>query len=96
MTHTVEERWKKQALEKAGTRAGAGIKKGGKNSCIALSGKGGCSRLLPLQTMCPNPGEFGEEFYGNGSRVQLLIRLRYMQSLYSFNFMSGNLLEKLL
>lgn len=27
------------------------------------------------QKLCPNPGEFGEEFYGNGSRVALLIIL---------------------
>ena len=52
-----------------------------KNSFIALPGKGGHSRLLPSKTMCPNPGEFGEEFYGNGSRVGLLIRLGCGQGL---------------
>ena len=46
-----------------------------KNSLIALPGKGGHSRLLPTKTLCPNPGEFGEEFYGNGSKVALWIRL---------------------
>ena len=35
------------------------------NSFIALPGKGGQSRLMPSKTMCPNLGEFGEEFYGN-------------------------------
>jgi len=51
VTHTVEERWKKQALEKAGTRAGAGIKKGGKNSCMIQlqPGSGILSRQLTIQ-----------------------------------------------
>lgn len=35
-----------------------------KNSLIALPGRGGHSRLLPTKTLCPNPAEFGEEFYG--------------------------------
>ena len=26
--------------------------------------------------MCPNPGGFGAEFYSDGSRVELLIRIR--------------------
>ena len=42
------------------------------NSFIALPGKGGHNRLLLLKTMCPNPGEFGEEFYDNDSGVGLL------------------------
>ena len=67
-----------------------------KNSFIALPGKGGHSRLLPSKTMCPNPGEFGEEFYGNGSRVGMLIRSRCVQGLHSFNLISGNLLDELL
>ena len=46
-----------------------------KNSLISLPGEGGHSRLLPTKTLCPKPGEFGEEFYGNGSRVALLIIL---------------------
>ena len=46
-----------------------------KNSFIALPGKGGHSGLLHSEGMCPNPGEFGEEFYGKGSRVGLLIGL---------------------
>ena len=33
-----------------------------KNSFIALPGKWEHSRLLPLKTVCPNPGGFGEEF----------------------------------
>ena len=47
-----------------------------KNSFIALPGKGGHSRLMPLKTVCPNPGRFGEGFYSNGSRAGLLIRIR--------------------
>ena len=31
-----------------------------KNSFIALPGKGGHSKLLPLNTVCPNPEEFGK------------------------------------
>ena len=54
-----------------------------KNSFIALLGKGEHSRLLPLKTMCTNQGGFAEEFYGNGSRVGLLIRLGCMQGLGS-------------
>ena len=44
----------------------------GKNSFIALPGKGRHNGLLLLKTVCPNPGEFGEEFYDNDSRVGLL------------------------
>ena len=47
-----------------------------KNSFIALTGKGGHSRLVPSKTVCPNLGGFGEEFYSNGSRAGLLVRLR--------------------
>ena len=47
-----------------------------KNSFIALPGKGGHSGLVPLKTVCPNLGGFGEEFYSNGSRAGLLIRIR--------------------
>ena len=46
------------------------------NSFTALPGKGGHSRLVPVKTVCPNLGGSGEEFYGNGSRVGLLIRIR--------------------
>ena len=51
MTHTMEERWKKQALEKTGTRAGAGIKKSGKNGCMIQlqPGSGILSRQLTVQ-----------------------------------------------
>ena len=48
---------------------------GEKNSFIALPGKGGHSGLVPLKTVCPNLGGFGEEFYSNGSKAELLIRL---------------------
>ena len=46
----------------------------------------------PSKTVCPNLGEFGKEFYSNGSRVELLIRLGCVQGLHSFNLVSGNLL----
>ena len=54
-----------------------------KNSSIALPGKGEHSGLLPLKTVCPHLGDFGEEFYSNGSRVDLLIRLGYVQGLHA-------------
>ena len=44
------------------------------NSFIALPGKGGQSGPMPWKTVCPNLGEFGEEFYSNALRVRLLIR----------------------
>ena len=47
-----------------------------KNSFIALPGKEGHRRLMTLKTVCPNPEGFGEEFYSNGSRAGLLIRIR--------------------
>ena len=47
-----------------------------KNSFIALSGKGGHSRLMPLRTVCPHLGGSGEEFYSNSSRAGLLIRIK--------------------
>ena len=51
VTHTVEERWRKQALEKTGARAGGGIKKAGKNGCmIQLQPASGIlSRQLTIQ-----------------------------------------------
>ena len=67
-----------------------------KNNFIALPGKVGHSRLLRLKSMCPNQGEFGEKFYGNGSRVGLLIRLGCVQGLQSFNLVSGNILDEFL
>lgn len=39
-----------------------------KNNSIILPGKGEHSELLPLKTVCPNLGGFGEEFYSNGSK----------------------------
>lgn len=45
------------------------------DSFIALLGKGGHSGLM-LKTVCPNMGvRFGEEFYSDGSRSRLLIRM---------------------
>ena len=46
-----------------------------KNSFIALPGKGGHRGLVPLKTVCPTLGRFGEGFYSNGSRVELLVRI---------------------
>ena len=43
-----------------------------KNNFISFAGKGVHSELMPLKTVCPNQGEFGEEFYSNASRVGLL------------------------
>ena len=63
-----------------------------KNNFIALPGKGGHSGLVTLKTVCPNLGGFGEEFYSNGSRAGLLIRLGCVQGLHSFNLASGHLL----
>ena len=63
-----------------------------KNNSIAFPGKGGHSGPLLLKTMCPNLGELGEEFYSNGSRVELLIRLGCVQGLHSFNLVPGGLL----
>ena len=42
--------------------------------------------------MCPDPEGFGEEIHSNDSRVRLLIRLGYVQSLHSFNLVRGGLL----
>ena len=46
------------------------------NSFIALPGKEGHRRIMTLKTVCPNLEGFGEEFYSNGSRAELLIRIR--------------------
>ena len=65
-----------------------------KNSFIALPGKEGHSELelLPSKTVLPRAGEFGEEFYSNGSRAGLLLRLGCVQGLCSFNLAAGDLL----
>ena len=42
------------------------------------------------KTVCPNPGGFGEEFHGKGSRMGLLTRFK--QGLQFFNPASGGLL----
>ena len=60
-----------------------------KNSFFALPGKGGHSGLLPLKTMCPNPGGFNEECYSNSTRMELLIRFRCVQGLHSLDLVSG-------
>ena len=54
-----------------------------KKNFIALPGKGRHSRFVPLKILCPNLTGFEEEFYSNGSRVYLLIRLEWIQGLYS-------------
>ena len=61
-----------------------GLGEVGKNSFIVLPGKGG--HLMPLKTVCPNPGGFGEEFYSSGSRAACA------QGLHVFNLASGGLL----
>ena len=55
--------------------------------------KGARVGSCPPKTVCPNMGGFGEEFYNNGSRAELLIRLGCVQCLYSFNLASGGLLK---
>lgn len=47
-----------------------------KNGFISLPGKGGHSRPMPSKTVFPNPGGSGEEFYSNGSRAGLSMRIR--------------------
>ena len=47
-----------------------------KNGFISLPGKGGHSRPMPSKTVFPNPGGPGEEFYSNGSRAGLPMRIR--------------------
>lgn len=75
-----------------------------KNSFIALPSKGGHSGPVSFKTVCPNLGGFGEEFYSNGSRAELLIRLGcvhffnltshdlWMNFSCSFNLVSDGLL----
>ena len=63
--------WSSVSLYTSADRVLGGVEK---DSFIALPGKGGHSGLLPWKTMCPNPGEFSEEFYGKGSRLGLLTR----------------------
>ena len=54
-----------------------------KKKFITLPGKGGQSRFMPLKIVYPNLKGFEEEFYSNGSRLCLLIRLGWIQGLYS-------------
>ena len=63
------------------------------NSFFALAGKGKHSGLIPLKIVCFNLGEFDEEFYSNSSKVGLLIRLKCVQGLHSFNLALGNLMS---
>ena len=53
--------------------------------------KGDTVGSCPSKTVSPNLGGFDEEFYNNDSRAGLLIRLRSMQGLHSFNLASGGL-----
>ena len=48
----------------------------------------GTQRAHTLTTVCPNPEEYGEEFYSNDSRASLLIRTRVCAGLASFNLIS--------
>ena len=52
----------------------------------------GTQWALVLETVCPNPRELGEGFDSNGSRVGLLIGLKCVQGLHSFNLASSGLL----
>ena len=47
-----------------------------KNSFTALPGKGGPIRLLPLQTMCRNPGGFDEGFHSHQFKDVVADKLR--------------------
>ena len=60
-----------------------------KDNFIALPNKGGHGRLGALNMVCPNPEGLSEEFYSNGSRMGLLIRIRVCagsQVVWSPNF----------
>ena len=63
-----------------------------KNSFIDLPGKGGTQQPHASKTVCPNPGGFGEEFYSNGSRAELLTRIRVCAGPALLNLASGGLL----
>ena len=47
-----------------------------KDSFTALPVKGGHSRLMPLKNCVPNPEGLGKEFFSNGLRTELLIKIR--------------------
>ena len=47
----------------------------------------------PSKIVCFNLGEFDEEFNSNSPRVGLLIRLKCVQGLHSFNLALGNLMS---
>ena len=59
--------------------------------CIALPGKEGNIGLLPLKSVYPKLGGFGEEFYGSSSILELFKRLQCVQGLHSFNLVSCGL-----
>ena len=67
-----------------------------KNSLISLPGEGGHSRLLPTKTLCPKPGEFGEEFYGERLKAGAADKIKVYAGPALFNLVSGNLLDELL
>ena len=46
--------------------------------------------------MCPNPGEFGEEFYGERLKAGAAGKIRVCAGPALFNLVSGNLLDELL
>ena len=64
-----------------------------KSSFIAWPTKVGQSRLLPWKTMCSNLVGFDKDFYSNGSRVGLLIRLGYVLGLQSSNLVIASVLS---
>ena len=52
-----------------------GLEEVEKNSFTALAAKGGHRKLVPSKTVRPNAGGSGEEFYRNGLRTQLILRI---------------------
>ena len=67
-----------------------------KNSSIVFPDKEGHSGLLLLKTKCPNPGEFGEEFYGERLKAGAADKIKVYAGPALFNLVSGNLLDELL
>ena len=40
---------------------------------MLFKAKGEHNGLMPLKTVCPNLGRFGEAFFGNGSRAGVFV-----------------------
>ena len=63
-----------------------------KNSFIALPGEGGHSGLLPLKTVCPNMGGFGEEFLEQWLKDGVADKIGSVQDLHPLNQASSALI----